>query len=151
MRFVNPWQDTKRGVWAALAYIDRREAAQIYDSRITANMAAINALASDAGRKNEILYAASLLYRAKRDGLSFAVTVRSPENSGRLERKLNALLEDSGYVTTSGNALYTISARLTGEETTSSEGNFVTPGIIVRIERDGKMLFSTAKRTTVPV
>ena len=186
VRFANPWQDHSRGIWAALAFIDRREAAQMYDSKIAANMAAINALAADAGQEAEDLYVCGLLfraaaagglteeyiktavvvdpasgkryesfiatiqdirtgYRAKKDGLRFAVAVQSPENSGRLERKLNALLENSGYVVASGGGSYTLSARLAGEEMINSAGNFVTPGVTIRLEREGKTLFSYTK------
>jgi hypothetical protein len=186
IRFANPWRDQSRGVWAALAYIDRREAAQMYDSKIAANMAAINALAADADLETEDLYAAGLLnralricditgeyiktatvvdsgagkkyeahtakiqavrseYRAKRDGLSFAVTVRSPEGSGRIDRKLGALLEDSGFTVAPARAMYALNARLTAEEETNNAGNFVTPGISIRVEREGKTLFSYSR------
>ncbi|MDR2499856.1 MAG: hypothetical protein LBD37_02090 [Treponema sp.] len=186
VRFANPWQDQSRGIWAALAFIDRREAAQMYGSKIAANMAVINALAADAGQEAEALYVCGLLfraasagalteeyiktavvvdpasgakyaahiaaiqdiranYRAKRDGLRFTVTAQSPENSGRLERKLNALLENHGYVTASGGGSYTLSARLAGEELINDVGNFVTPGVTIRLEREGRALFSYTK------
>jgi hypothetical protein len=66
VRFTNPWQDQKRGTWAVLAYIDRREAAQMYDSKTAANMAAIRSLEADAEIQTETLYAVSLLYRGLR-------------------------------------------------------------------------------------
>jgi hypothetical protein len=186
VRFADPWQDHSRGIWAALAFIDRREAAQMYDSKIAANMAVINALAADAGEEAEDLYVCGLLFRAvstgglteeyiktavvvdpasgkkyaahiatiqevrtgyrvKKDGLRFTVAVKSPEDSGRLERKLNALLENSGYVVASGGGSYTLSAHLTGEEMKNSAGNFVTPGLTIRLEREGNTLFSYTK------
>jgi hypothetical protein len=64
IRFAAPWQDSKTGQWAALAYIDRREAAGIYESRIYANMASINALAQDAEQEEEVFYACALLFKA---------------------------------------------------------------------------------------
>ncbi|MDR0656440.1 MAG: hypothetical protein LBG22_09020, partial [Treponema sp.] len=186
IRFTNPWQDQKRGVWVVLAYIDRREAAQMYDSKIAANMAAINSLEADAENQSETLYAVSLLYRglrlcditeefirtaavvdtsagkrhepdtakiqalrseyrAKKDRLSFSIKMRSPENSGRVERRLADLFEDNGFVVASAPAMYTLNVRITAEEETNNAGNFVTPGITVRVERDGKTLFSYNK------
>lgn len=188
IRFAPPWQDVRRGVWAALAFVDRREAAQIYSAKIGANMAAINALAQDAAQEDEALYACGLLawavpvcavteeyiktavvvdpaagaryedaiavmqrvrsgYRAIRDGLSFSVSVRGPDTAGRIDRVLRDLLEDAGYVVGGGSGgQYTVSARLSlEEETTDSGGNFVTPGITVRVERGGKALFSYSK------
>jgi hypothetical protein len=190
VRFANPWQDQRRGVWAALAYINRQEAARMYDSKIAANMASINALAADAARETEALYAASLLnralpvcdlteeyiktavvvdsaagkkheadtakiqavrsnFRAKKDSLSFTVTVDRGDsvsaNADRIERKLGALLENSGFVVAPARAMYALNARLSAEEETNNAGNFVTPGITIRIERDGKTLFSYSK------
>lgn len=185
VRFANPWLDQKRGVWSALAYINRDEAARIYDSKIAANMAAVSALYDDAARESEALYAAGLLhraagfcditeeyikiaalvnaaagkyaadtakiqlvrsaYRAQRDSLTFNVVVQSPEASGRLERKINSLLEENGCITVSSGGMYTVSAKLTGEEETNKVGNFVTPGLILRVEHAGKALFSYSK------
>jgi hypothetical protein len=186
VRFTNPWQDQGRGVWVALAYIDRREAAHMYDSKIAVNMAAINSLAADAEAQTEALYAVSLLYRGlrlcditeefirtaavvdsaagrryeaniagiqalrseyrvKKDGLNFAIRVNSPENSGRVERRLAALLEDNGFVVAPAPAMYMLNVRLTAEEETNNAGNFVTPGITVRVERDGRTLFSYSR------
>jgi hypothetical protein len=71
--------------------------------------------------------------------------VRSPDNSGRVERRLAALLEDNGFVVASVPAMYTLNVRLTAEEETNNAGNFVTPGITLRLERDGKTLFSYSK------
>ena len=186
VRFADPWQDARRGVWAALAYINREEAMQIYDSKIATNMAIINSLAADAGAEAETLYAVSLLgraqglcdlaeeyiktvaavdtkstqkhaedsakiqevrsnYRAKRDSLRFTIVVTSPENSGRIERKLNKLFEDKGYVTAPSDGMYTVNAKLTGNEIAGDSGNFVMLGIVVRVERAGKTLFSYSK------
>ncbi|MDR0730529.1 MAG: hypothetical protein LBF63_02600, partial [Treponema sp.] len=64
VRFADPWNDQRRGTWAALAYIDRQEAAGIYASKIAANMASINSLAVDGAAETEPLYACSLLNRA---------------------------------------------------------------------------------------
>jgi hypothetical protein len=62
VRFSSPWFDTQRQNWVILAYIDRREAAEIYESRINANMSVIKALVEDADRETEALYACALLY-----------------------------------------------------------------------------------------
>jgi hypothetical protein len=186
VRFAAPWQDQRRGVWTALAYINREEAAQIYDSKIAANMAVINSLATDASGDAEPLYVVSLLaraqgicdlveeyikaaavvdtqsthkhkedsakiqeirsnYRSERDSLRFTVAVTSPENSGRIERKLNDLFEDSGYVTTPSGGMYTVNVKLTGNEVINDAGNFVTLGLVVRIERAGNIIFSYSK------
>jgi hypothetical protein len=186
VRFAAPYHDQNRRTWAALAYIDRMEAAQIYDSKITANMASINALAEDAGRDTEALYVCGLLfrglriaditeeyiktaavvdpqstgkyakyitqiqnlrssYRTRRDGLTFTVTANAPDETMRVERKLQELLEDNGYIITARNPQYTVSIRLTMTEENPEAGLFVRSGIIVRIERGGKALFSYSK------
>jgi len=64
IHFADPWQNGKNGQWAALAYIERREAAGIYESRISANITSINALAQDAEREDEVFYACALLSKA---------------------------------------------------------------------------------------
>jgi hypothetical protein len=64
VRFADPYFDKKSGRWAALAYIDRREAARIYESKIAANVAAIDALERSAETEEEDLYACGLLFRA---------------------------------------------------------------------------------------
>lgn len=186
VRFADPWNDPRRGTWAALAYIDRQEAAGIYASKITANMAAINSLADDSAGETEALYACSLLnraarigdlteeyikaaavvdprnaakyaadltkihevrsaYRTRRTGLTFVVGVTSPENSGRLERKLQGLLEREGYAVTPRNPLYRVSAVLSAEEGTNMAGYFVRPGITIRVERGDRTFFSYGK------
>ena len=187
LRFANPWQDQNRRTWAALAYIDRNEAAGIYASRIAANMAAVNALAQDADREGEVLYACALLYRAsvlgemteeyiknavtvdpasaeryrahsskiqavqsgyraKRSALSFSVDLRGPDNTGRIGRKLSSLLENAGYAVSQGRTAYTLQARLSMEQEITGGGtHFVTPGITIRIDREGKTLFSYNK------
>lgn len=68
VRFANPWQNTKTQAWVTLAYIDKKEAAGIYEARITANMASINSLTNDADKENEKFYACSLLSHAIRIG-----------------------------------------------------------------------------------
>lgn len=68
IRFAAPWHNERRGQWAALAYIDRQEAASMYESRIAVNMTAIEGLAADAKRESELLYACALLNRAVRLG-----------------------------------------------------------------------------------
>jgi hypothetical protein len=65
VRFADPFFISNRKLWAALAFIDRQEAAGIYDVKIGANMAAINALVADAAAA-EPLYACALLHRAQR-------------------------------------------------------------------------------------
>lgn len=64
VRFAAPWQNPATQTWAALAYIDRKEAAGIYESKINANMAAIESLAADADREKEDFYGCSLLSQA---------------------------------------------------------------------------------------
>jgi hypothetical protein len=186
VRFADPWNDSGRGTWAALAYIDRQEAAGIYASKITANMAAINSLADDSAGETEALYACSLLnravrigdlteeyikaasvvdprnaakyaadlttinetrsaYRTRRTGLTFTVGVTSPERSGRLERKLQELLEREGYAVTPRNPLYQVSAVLSAEEGNNMAGYFVRPGITIRVERGDQTFFSYGK------
>jgi hypothetical protein len=66
VRFASPWENVRARSWAALAYIDRQEASAIYDSKISANAAALTALSGDAAREQESFYACSLLYRAIR-------------------------------------------------------------------------------------
>jgi hypothetical protein len=63
-RFTNAYWDGQGKKWAVLAYIDRAEAANIYDTKIAANIAAIEALTADANSETEPLYACSLLHRA---------------------------------------------------------------------------------------
>lgn len=186
VRFADPWNDQRRGTWAALAYIDRQEAAGIYGSKIAANMAALGTLADDGNREAELLYACGLLnravhigglteeyiktasvvdprssaqyaphlakinevrsaYRAKRTALNFGITVTSPESSGRLERKLQELLERSGYTVTARNPVYMVTAVLSAEEGTNAAGYYVRPGLTVRIERGGQAFFSYGK------
>jgi hypothetical protein len=66
VRFADPYLDQKRGSWAVLAYIDRQDAARIYESKIGANMTVINALIRDAEGETEDLYVCGLLFRALR-------------------------------------------------------------------------------------
>jgi hypothetical protein len=62
IRFAPPRFDPQRQTWTVLAYINRREAGEIYESRINANMSAVNALIEDAEREKEAIYACALLY-----------------------------------------------------------------------------------------
>jgi hypothetical protein len=84
IRFAPPWLDPQRQTWAVLAYIKRQEAGEIYESRINANMSAINALIEDAEREKEAIYACALLY----GGLPIADITE--------EYIQNAVLVDSG-------------------------------------------------------
>ncbi|MDR2374977.1 MAG: hypothetical protein LBD96_00910 [Treponema sp.] len=184
VQFADPWYDQARRVWAALAYIDRREAARIYGSRITANMGLLRAVAADAEGEMEPLYACGLLsraagigtlteeliktavvvdpavsyaedlaliqelrsaYRTRRAGLSFGVSVTSPESPARLERKLQQLLETMGAAVTTRNPLYMVSAVLSADEGSNMAGYYVRPGISIRVERGGEALFSYGK------
>jgi hypothetical protein len=157
IRFEQPWLDSKRQIWAVLAYIDRREAAGIYESKIKTNMSAINTLIEDAGKEKEALFACGLLYkglgiaditeeliktasvvdsgsiqkyapdlqqiqklrsdyRAMRSSLTFSIMVNGPDTSGRIERKLQELLEDNSYIVTLQNPQYIVSVRYTATE-----------------------------------
>jgi hypothetical protein len=176
LQFADPWYDQGRGVWAALAYINRREAARIYMSRIGANMEALRAIAADVEGETEPLYACGLLsraasvgalteeliktavvvdnsasyaadlaliqelrsaYRSRRAGLSFDISVTSPESPGRLERKLQQLLETIGASVSPRNPLYTVSAVLSADEGANAAGHYVRLGLSIRIERNG--------------
>jgi hypothetical protein len=187
VRFADPYFDKKSGRWAALAYIDRREAARIYESKIAANIAVIDALERSAETEAEDLYACGLLFRAvkiaglteeyirtaaavdsssqkkyaetverlqrvrsayrvKHGGLSFWVNANNADSAGRVERALRNLLEDKGYITAGGNAAaYSVTANLTVKDEELPAGLFLRPGIVVRVERAGKALFSYSK------
>jgi hypothetical protein len=184
IRFAEPWHDQTQGVWVALAYIDKREAAKIYGSRIAANMETLRAIADDIQGEMEPLYACGLLgkavrigalteeliktavvidasvsysadlvlieelrsaYRSRRAGLSFGIRVTSPESSGRVERKLQQLLEGIGAAVSASNPLYMVSATLSAEEGTTTAGYVVRPGLTIRIERVGQAVFSYGK------
>jgi hypothetical protein len=187
VRFTSAYWDTQSKKWAVLAYIDRAEAAQIYDTKITASMTAINALAADAAGEAEPLYVCGLLYRALRlagltaqyietaaavdtraapkyaaytalfqqlraryravrDSLAFFVAASASDTTGRVERSLQNLFEENGYlITVAEKARYTVSTRLTTAEEIYDIGPFVRCGIAIRIERDGKALFSYSK------
>jgi hypothetical protein len=112
--------------------------ASVVDSRASAKYAA------DLAKINEVRSA----YRAKRTGLTFGVSVTSPENSGRVGRKIQQLLESRGYTVTARNPRYTVSAVLSAEESTSAAGFVVRPGLVVGIEgagEAGEALFSYGK------
>lgn len=93
IRFAPPWFDPQRQAWIVLAYINRREAGEIYESRINANMSAINALVEDAEQEKEAIYACALLY----GGLPIADITE--------EYIQNAVLVDSGSARKYDNAL----------------------------------------------
>jgi hypothetical protein len=186
IRFASPWFDPQRQTWTALAYINRREAAGIYDSRINTNISIITALMDDADKETEALYACGLLYkglrigditeeyintavvvssgpaekyttilsliqklrseyRARRGALTFTIRVDGPDTVGRIERKLQELLEGNGYVITMRNPQYTVSARFTASEEPYSSGIYIRSGITIRIEGAGSALFSYGK------
>ncbi|MDR1785261.1 MAG: hypothetical protein LBR23_02175 [Spirochaetaceae bacterium] len=67
VRFAPAWRDHKRNVWQVLAYIDKREAAGIYEAQIRQGMNSVEALWKDAGDETP-LAAAILLSRAKKIG-----------------------------------------------------------------------------------
>jgi hypothetical protein len=186
IRFASPWLDPQRQTWAALAYINRREAAGIYESKINTNFAIINALMDDAAKETEALYVCGLLYkglrigditeeyintaavvssgatekyapvlrqiqklrsdyRARRSALTFTVKVDGPDTMGRIERKLQELLEGNGYVIAMRNPQYTVLARFTAKEEAYSSGVYIRSGISVRVERADSALFSYGK------
>jgi hypothetical protein len=187
VRFADPYFDSNEKRWAALAYIDRKEAARIYESKIAANIAVIDALERSAKAESEDFYACGLLFRAvriaglteeyvrtaaavetrsqqkyadtvkllervrsayrtKRGGLSFSVSTNRADSEKRVERALRNLLEDSGYITATGNtAPYSVSATLTVTDEELPAGLFLRPGIVVSVERAGRELFSYSK------
>jgi len=186
VRFAQPYYEEKRQIWAALAYIDKAEASRTYESKITINMASINAMAEDAAQTTEPFYASGLLFRAlriaditqeyiktaavidpsstarysnnlnqiqnirsqyrkKRDGLTFSINSNDTDSTGRIERKLQELLEANGCAVTVRNPLYEVSVRLNMTEENMDAGIFIRSGITVRIEREGNALFSYSK------
>jgi len=64
VRFAQSFFEEKRQIWTVLAYIDKAEASRTYESKITVNMASINAMATDAAQTTEPFYACGLLFRA---------------------------------------------------------------------------------------
>ena len=60
LRFAAAYFDKKSGVWHALAYIDKNNAFKIYDAKIKANTAAIDALSREAEKTKEPFTACSL-------------------------------------------------------------------------------------------
>ncbi|MDR1429447.1 MAG: hypothetical protein LBI85_04085 [Spirochaetaceae bacterium] len=188
IRFTSPWENTRSRTWAVLAYIDRLEAASIYESKINTASAAMRTLGDDAARETDNFYAASLLYRAfrmadlteeliktaalvdtgasqkyagtlglisrirsdyrsRRGNLNFGLTVEGDRN-GRVERALGALLESSGYLIARQNPAYLVSVILTSAEENLPSGVFIRPGVTLRIERGGAVLFSYSKNYT---
>ena len=186
VRFSSPFQIPGRQSFAALAYIDRREASSTYESKINVNMNSMNALVSDAIQETEPLYACGLLfrairigditeeyiktavvidpssgtkyasyltqiqearslYRANRERLTFTVGSSSADSAGRIERKLQELLEASGCVVSAQNPIYTVSFRLNMTEEQIDTTTFVRSGITVQVEREGRALLSYSK------
>jgi hypothetical protein len=64
LRYTGAFYEQGRKRWFVLAYIDRREAAAVYEAKIKTAMTAIGALSQDAAGSGEPLYAAALYYRA---------------------------------------------------------------------------------------
>jgi hypothetical protein len=48
VRFAPPWNDPARNVWMVLAYIEKSEAARLYESKIRANLDLVEQLYRDA-------------------------------------------------------------------------------------------------------
>lgn len=65
VKFTETYYDKKSNKYSVLAYIDKKEAAQIYRSRIDALMLAVNGFRSQAQRENEPFLAAQSLYKAE--------------------------------------------------------------------------------------
>lgn len=85
-------------------------------------------------------------YRTNRDRLTFNVFTNSTDSTGRIERKLQELLEANGCIISARNPLYTVSVRLNmSEENTSSGLIFIHSGITVQAEGKDKTLFSYSK------
>jgi hypothetical protein len=55
--------DKNKTLWYSLAYIDRAEAAKIYDGKIKANLSAINAIENDAKGEDEDFFACTLYHQ----------------------------------------------------------------------------------------
>lgn len=96
LHFAQSWHDAKRGQWAALAYIDRQEAAAMYDSKIQAAMRTITALAADAAGEAEPLYGCALLYRGLRlaglaEELIKSASLVTPPSTGKYTASLAAI------------------------------------------------------------
>jgi len=85
-------------------------------------------------------------YRTNRDRLTFNVNVNSTDSTGKIERKLQELLEANGCIVSARNPQYTVSVRLNmSEEYTESGIIFIHSGISARVEGKDKTLFSYSK------
>jgi len=85
-------------------------------------------------------------YRANRDRLTFSVNVNSTDSTGRIERKLQEILEANGYIVSYRNPQYEVSVRLNmSEEYTRSGLIFITSGITVQVEGKDKAILSYSK------
>jgi hypothetical protein len=84
-------------------------------------------------------------YRAIQNGLSFSIQVEGPDIQGRIGRKLGELLESAGYTASPAYGGYSLIVRLSVPEEHLEAGVFVRPGITLRIERRGGVLFSYNK------
>jgi len=85
-------------------------------------------------------------YRTNRDRLTFTVNANSTDSTGRIERKLQELLEANGCIVSARNPQYTVSVRLNMSEENSESGLiFIRSGITVRVEGKNKSLFSYSK------
>ncbi len=65
VKFTDSWYDKKSDKFTVLAYINKKEAAQIYTARITALMEAVNAYRDYAKSEKEPFLAVTALHKAK--------------------------------------------------------------------------------------
>jgi hypothetical protein len=84
-------------------------------------------------------------YRTNRDRLTFKVNVNSTDSTGRIERKLQELLEANGCIVSARNPQYTVSVRLNMSEENIESYIFIYSGITVRVEGKDKALISYSK------
>jgi hypothetical protein len=87
-------------------------------------------------------------YRAKRDGLTFRVisTQRnSAERNGRIERKIQELLEANGCIVTAQSPLYEVQVILDMAEENQPPMIFIRSGISIFIVREDNDIFSYSK------
>jgi hypothetical protein len=93
------WQNTKdkNQTWYAVAYIDRNEAAGIYDGKIKANMSLIEAIAKDAASESEDFLACALYHQTfplislNTEYINMARAVRS--DASAYEKEINYMAE----------------------------------------------------------
>jgi hypothetical protein len=84
-------------------------------------------------------------YRSNRDRLTFTVNTNSTDSTGRIERKLQELLEANGCIVSARNPQYTVSIRLNMSEENTDAGIFIRSGITVRVEGKDRALLSYSK------